>query len=182
VVRSEYKSPTVDAINSQRCGETYKKPTREQFKHKYVSSQALPPQTHNHKQACSRCGKIPSHRKQDSPAREAICHKCSKKGAFQSLCRSKKLDHLEAEPNDQFFGTLEDQSTTTSPWEVTLTVNGVPILFKIDTGADVSAISEKIFEQLPDVTLTSTDSHLSGPSQHHLQLSGHHTKTWRHEK
>jgi len=61
-----------------------------------------------------------------------------KKGHFQSLCRSKKLDHLEAESDDQFLGALEDQLTTTSPWEVTLTVNGVPILFKIDTGADVT--------------------------------------------
>jgi len=180
VVRSDYKLSTVDAINSQKHGETHKKPIREQFKYKHSSSQAPPTQTHNHKQACSRCGKIPSHRKQDCPAREAVCHKCSKKGHFQSLCRSKKLDHLEAEFYDQFLGALEDQSTTTSPWEVTLTVNGVPILFKIDTGTDVSAISENIFKQLPDVTLTSMDSHLSGPSQHHLQVSGQFTAMLKH--
>jgi len=40
VVRSDYKLPTVDAINSQKHGETHKKPTHEQFKHKYSSSQA----------------------------------------------------------------------------------------------------------------------------------------------
>ena len=58
----------------------------------------------------------------------------------------RRLDHLETdeEPDDQFLGTLEDQSAKTSHWEVTLSVNGLPVLFKIDTGADVSAIPENI--------------------------------------
>ena len=86
----------------------------------------------------------------------------------------KKLDHLEAdeEPDDQFLGTLEDRSATTSQWEVTLSVNGLPVLFKIDTGADASAIPENIFKQLHNVSLTTTNSRLSGPSQHQLQVSG----------
>ena len=48
------------------------------------------------------------------------------KRTLSSLCRSKKLDQLEAdeEPDDQFLETLEDQSATTSQWEVTLSVNG----------------------------------------------------------
>ena len=82
VVRSDYKSPTVDAINSQKRGETHKKMTREPLKHKHPSSQVPQTQSRNHKQACSRCGKIPSHKKQNCPAREAICHKCSKKGHY----------------------------------------------------------------------------------------------------
>ena len=45
----------------------------------------------------------------------------------------KKLDHLEAdeEPDDQFLGTLEDRSATTSQWEVTLSVNGLPVLLRL---------------------------------------------------
>ena len=31
---------------------------------------------------------------------------------------SRKLDHLEAEPDDQFLGAFEDHSKTNSPWEV----------------------------------------------------------------
>ena len=37
---------------------------------------------------CIRCGKTPSHDRQSCPARDAICHKCSKCGHFQAHCRS----------------------------------------------------------------------------------------------
>ena len=35
---------------------------------------------------CTRCRKSPMHTKQQCPAREAICHHCSKKGHFKSMC------------------------------------------------------------------------------------------------
>ena len=38
--------------------------------------------------SCGRCGKSPSHIRQKCPAREAVCHKCAKRGHFQSMCRS----------------------------------------------------------------------------------------------
>ena len=50
-------------------------------------------------------------------------------------------------------------------------------MFKIDTGADVSAISETVFKQLKGITLINPDRHLSGPSQYQLQVSGKFTAT-----
>ena len=38
---------------------------------------------------CSRCGRRPPHSKFRCPAKNAKCHKCSKKGHYQSMCRSK---------------------------------------------------------------------------------------------
>ena len=37
---------------------------------------------------CTRCGKSPPHKRQSCPARNAICHKCTKRGHFQAVCRS----------------------------------------------------------------------------------------------
>ena len=56
--------------------------------------------------------------------------------------------------------------------ELTITLNEVPVQFKIDTGADASAIPESVFKQLQDVSLTHSDHCLTGPSQHQLQVSG----------
>ena len=50
-------------------------------------------------------------------------------------------------------------------------------MFKIDTGADVSAILEATFNQLKGVSLVHSDCHLSGPSQYQLQVTGKFTGT-----
>ena len=93
------------------------------------------------------------------------------------MCKTTNLATQSDE--EQFLGTLEQSpvTLTDNPWEVTLILNGVPVLFKIDTGADVSAISESVFKQLKDVTLVHSDRHLSGPSQYQLQVSGKFTAT-----
>ena len=38
--------------------------------------------------SCTRCGQTPAHAKTKCPAREAVCHKCKKKGHFKAYCRS----------------------------------------------------------------------------------------------
>ena len=89
-----------------------------------------------------------------------------------------RLKHNQRKSN--FLSTLEQSPVpvTTNPWEVYLTLNGVPVLFKIDTGADaVSAISETTFNQLKGVSLVHSDCHLSGPSQYQLQVTSKFTAT-----
>jgi len=151
VVRGDQKLPLVDTVNSQ-------KPKCEQCKSHSKNSSASPKQAN--KQACTRCGKTPSHGKQACPARDAICHKCAKKEHYQSMCRTKKaaVEQLEAETDDQFLGTLDVGTSVTSPWEVNLLLNGLLVLFKIDTRADVSAISWTTFKQLQGISLNLSQS------------------------
>jgi len=170
VVRGDQKLPLVDTVNSQ-------KPKCEQRKSHSKNSSASPKQAN--KQACTRCGKTPSYGKQVCPARDAIFHKCAKKGHYQFMCRTKKaaVEQLEAETDDQF---LDVRTSFTNPWEVTLLLNDLPVLFKNDTVADVSAISQVTFKQLQGVFLTPPNCHLSGPGQHYLQVFGQFTATLTH--
>ena len=53
----------------------------------------------------------------------------------------------------------------------------MPVQFKINTGADVSAVPESVFKQLQDVSISHSDHRLTGPSQHQLQVAGQFTAT-----
>ena len=96
---------------------------------------------------CSRCGKSPSHSKDRCPAREATCRKCNKKGHFRVVCRSKvprtAVGEIEEE-DDAFLGAIADTDSS-EPWTVTLFLNERQLLFKIATGADVTAIPETTY-------------------------------------
>ena len=85
------------------------------------------------------------------------------------MCKTTNLAQIETQSDDEpFLGTLELSPVMLidNPWEVTLILNGVPVLFKLDTRADVSAISDSIFKQLKYVTPVHSDRHLSGPSKY----------------
>ena len=133
----------------------------------------------NHIHACTRCGQLPKHNKRNCPAKDSICHKCHKKGHFKAVCRSTRQvrEVLVNEDNqEEFLGVIHSEtdslSSTEAPWTTTLELNGRNIDFKIDTGADVTVISEQeyLFEQ--DGPLTQTNRVLSGPSQQKLDVCG----------
>ena len=79
---------------------------------------------------------------------KATCCKCKKQCHYQSLCRSVtnlaaiQTDTVNEEP---FLGTIEIISTHSkdNQWMIELLLNGKPVQFKIDNGADVTAISEE---------------------------------------
>ena len=54
-------------------------------------------------------------------------------------------------------------------------INGKHVLFKIDTGVDVSVIPEAVFKQSQGVTLNPTDCCLTGPGQNQMVVSSQFT-------
>ena len=93
--------------------------------------------------------KIPSHPRQNYPAKDSVCHRCKKKGHFQSQCKSKKAidlitSDIPEESENVFLGTIHSTNSHTTKWLVELYLNKVPVTFKIDTGAEVTAIPEAI--------------------------------------
>ena len=135
---------------------------------------------------CSRCGRSPPHPKTQCPAREAVCRKCSKKGHFQIVCCTvKTVGAIERGEDDIFLGTVyasaDAVSMTGSPWVIDLTLNGRPVQFKIDTGADVTVIGETDYNQVRDGQLQNSKTTLSGPSQRPLEVLGKFQALLRHD-
>ena len=57
-------------------------------------------------------------------------------------------------------------------WTVTLKVNGKEVIFKIDTGAEVTAMSEDTYRTLGSPRLTKPEKILYGPSKQSLKVMG----------
>ena len=99
---------------------------------------------------CQWCGKGP-HARDQCPARTLNCRGCGKPGHFAAVCRSTskgqrstvRAIHDDSEPD--FLGAVHD---TTSAWTRPIFVHGTRVNMKLDTGADVSAISERVYDQL----------------------------------
>ena len=53
--------------------------------------------------------------------------------------------------DDNFLGAITTQQS--AQWLLEVSVNNIPLTFKIDTGVEVSAISETVFDRLPNVKL-----------------------------
>lgn len=83
---------------------------------------------------------MPSHGKMECPAKDAACHNCGKKGHYGKVCRTitKSLNAVTAEEEESFF--LGAMDAGKDPWTVQLQVRHKNVCFKIDTGADVTAL------------------------------------------
>ena len=125
--------------------------------------------------SCSRCGRGP-HPRQLCPAKDAVCHGCKKKGHFSSMCFSRSVNDVSApsvndivpsvdETEGEYYDTAylnvvegeQNKSaclitvgnvTSDNSWHSTLHVNGKEITFKLDTGAEVSVITEETMNSL----------------------------------
>ena len=181
-------SPKIDAIhtakNGKKCKTAITKGIVSKLPEKTFSTSA--------QEICTRCGKRQHTGKQQCPARDLTCRKCHKRGHFQAMCRTKALKSISTEENedsdtDSFVGAITHTdpqsleiptiSSGIEPWMVTVTLNSVPVKFQIDTGADVSVITEKLYQKVHAPPLVHTKRSLIGPSQDKLQVQGQFTGT-----
>ena len=96
-------------------------------------------------QVCTRCGKG-VHSRSTCPTREAVCHKCNKKGHYSAVCRTKAVAAVPGESLETaYLDTVERDSSSHQPWIHHIKVNNIVTAFKIDTGAEVTAISEETY-------------------------------------
>ena len=107
---------------------------------------------------CTRCGREP-HNRQQCSAKDATCHRCSKKGRYSTQCRSKSIkrvaDITAEEPDCLTDITSEEQdfvylntlgSLTNTCISLPISINGGTVNFKVDTGAEVTAITFSTFD------------------------------------
>ena len=114
---------------------------------------------------CRRCVKG-SHPRQQCPAHDVTCHRCKRVGHYRSQCLSKtvaevtsSLQSLEIKGNQGYdddddyayydpiyLNTVTDQTSSKNSWNVQVTIVNKKVLFKVDTGADVTAMSDTAWE------------------------------------
>lgn len=122
---------------------------------------------------CMWCGRTPAHSKHQCPARDVACNVCQKKGHYGKVCRSGAVNEVSTTGSDEeevaFLGTV---SSDGEPWLITLKVNEDTAVFKIDTGADVTVLSEEIFHKGQFPQLESTKKVLQGPGRTPITVRG----------
>lgn len=127
---------------------------------------------------CVWCGRTPAHIKNQCPARDLACNQCQKKGHYAKVCRSGVLNEVNTAESDEegiaFLGTV---SSDGEPWLINLDVNEHTALFKIDTGADVTVLSEDEFQKGQFPELESAKKVLQGPGQTPITVRGKFTAT-----
>ena len=132
---------------------------------------------------CGRCGSSANHNRKTCPAFDAICRRCKSRGHYEAFCRNTKAVGVvcgedEEEFEDTFFLGKISSEEDTNPWQSSLELNQTDILFKIDTGTDVTVISKEIYQQLErSPKLSASWKILYGPGQHPLKLLGTFTGT-----
>lgn len=138
----------------------------------------------NKKEACQRCGRSPLHNRQNCPAKEERCFRCNKMGHFGAVCKSKEVSTVTVEQTQEthcqqdslFLATLTSHSRGSSPWVVEILVNGYPVDFKVDTGADVTVVPENLSTQWKQA-LDPSQKSLKGPNNARLDVVGQFLST-----
>ena len=127
---------------------------------------------------CGRCGKPGPHSQLQCPARDSICHKCGKIGHFKSVCRSvaaqSSIRTVETDDTD-FLGTIHTSDVSVveaNKWTKTLNLNQRDVVFKIDTGANVTVIPESCYRSKQDGPLQPAERLLTGAGQQPLEVQG----------
>ena len=116
---------------------------------------------------CYWCGQADQHSK--CPHKEATCHFCHKKGHLLRVCLSKPRQargsvgkaksppqrahavtaaERESSPGELQLFHIGHKQSKTKPLLCTLTIEGKPVEMEIDTGADVSIMAERTYQQL----------------------------------
>jgi len=122
-----------------------------------------------------------------------ICHHCHKKGHYGTRCQT-KLDELEEGSGSENMDTISvpiehtiDSAfldavgdTTNTCWTATVSLNGKDIIFKLDTGPKVTAITEETYQTL-NAELSPPLKTLYGPGQVSLPVKGHFQGEFTHK-
>lgn len=95
--------------------------------------------------SCPKCGKTPLHAKFQCTEKNADCHNCGKRGHYGKVYKYTKSVSVVTEDDDIFLSTVDAGERA---WTVDLKVRHTKVTFKIDTGANVTVISEHVYRPI----------------------------------
>ena len=121
---------------------------------------------------CSRCGYDSSHKR--CPAEGKQCSRCKRYGHFvkSGSCRARNIQSIEksSEKPERFLRVLRRDKRFS--WTVGTKILGKNVWFKLDAGADVTAVPASLMTARWQKFLVPTNVNLSGPSRETLKVVG----------
>ncbi|CAC5408776.1 unnamed protein product [Mytilus coruscus] len=158
IMRCDNPNSNVDAVKSKFN------------KTKFVKKQKQP--FHSKQKGCQRCGNRQFHPREKCQAKGAKCYKCSNIGHFAKSCRTgKTVESVNVYSDSEgFLGTIN--TVGDRPWTTKLFIHKKEIDFKIDTGADVTVISDSDLKGINNTELLKANKRLSGPGNTNLNVVG----------
>ena len=157
--------------------------------------------------SCSQCGKATHPQGTQCPASGVTCKRCKRKGHFASQCFSTTvrlpINELTVEPEIGDSTAEEDEVTLdtdvsnelsldtafldavtsekhASSWRSTVSIEHTEATFKLDTGAEATAITEDTYKLLPQTVLQKPKKSLQGPANQRLDVIGQFQATLHH--
>ena len=132
----------------------------------------------DHQKSCTRCGRE-AHKIKNCPAKDATCKKCHRKGHWHQHCMTKmtSLKEVEQDSDDDehFMGTISSigELSKHDDYTIQLGMHDGHVTFKIDSGADVSAISPRDHKRVAsNVALQKPDRILCSAGGQQLAVLG----------
>ena len=108
------------------------------------------------------------------PAKDAQCHKCQKTEHYSACCYSRQISSVTETTHNTFLGAIESGSGD-KQWLMTIMLDKTKVTFKLDTGAEATAISAETYQRLGKVTLQEPAKILRGAANSHLSVIGQFT-------
>ncbi len=111
---------------------------------------------------------------------------CKKKGHFAAVCKTKKrMDEIyqcdETESIETVFLGVVKSENSTDVWQKPIIINGEQIIFKLDTGAALTAIPERLYSKRSHGVLSPPTKKLCGPSNKPIPVRGQFEASLNHQ-
>lgn len=124
--------------------------------------------------SCPKCGSSPFHQFYKCPANNQNCLNCKQRGHYSKCCRNKKVNELvSSDQNGSFLEYLGEVTleVNSDKWMIDVLLNQKVVNFKIDTGADVTVIGDKLCDELK-LKISKTVKRLFGSGNKELKVIG----------
>ena len=133
---------------------------------------------------CTRCGKYPTHEPKDCPAIRHRCGRCSRYGHFDKFCYTK--ENIGVIEENYFLGSIcTNAKQKNIDWhkeiKVTTKFCTKTIKFRLDTGADLIALPDKMFRKNSPI-IRKTNKKLYGAGRNQLNVVGYVEATLKTER
>ena len=93
------------------------------------------------------------------------------------MCRSARVGGIQDNSSEVFLGAVEGLAKKNNTWAVTLCLEGKPVTLTIDTGAEVTVISEETWRAIDYLPLTQAMRSLTGPDSRQIHSKGKFSRT-----